>query len=107
MKTDTVKYFFLAMVALLGYQNGMTQKLSLNGHWKVRIDSLDKKEHIVKLPGTLDDAGIGYPHKIEPALNIATLAHLTRKVQYVGKAFYSRTFSVPPKWQSKQIKLLL
>lgn len=107
MKTDTVKYFFLVMAVLLSYHNGMTQKLSLNGHWKVRLDSFDKKEHTVKLPGTLDDAGIGYPNKIEPALNIATLAHLTRKVQYVGKAFYSRTFTVPSRWQSKQIKLLL
>ncbi|WP_276500989.1 sugar-binding domain-containing protein [Terrimonas pollutisoli] len=107
MKTGTLKYFFLAMVALLSYHNGMTQKLSLNGQWKVRLDSFDKKERTVKLPGTLDDAGIGYPNKIEPALNIATLAHLTRKVQYVGKAFYSRTFSVSPKWKSKQIKLLL
>ena len=95
------------MAILLSYHKGTAQQLSLNGQWKVRLDSFDKKEYAIKLPGTLDDAGIGYPNKIEPALNIATLAHLTRKVQYVGKAFYSRTFNVPHQWQSKQIKLLL
>lgn len=95
------------MAALSGYYNGAAQQLLLNGPWKVRLDSFDKKEYPVKLPGTLDDAGIGYPNKIDPALNMATLAHLARKVQYVGKAFYSRTFTAPVNWQSKQIKLVL
>src|SRR5436190_6059910 len=102
-----IKYFFPGIIFLLSYHNGITQKLSLNGLWKVRLDSFDKKEYTVKLPGTLDDAGIGYANKIEPALNIATLAHLARKVQYVGKAYYSKAFTIPSTWQSKQITLIL
>jgi hypothetical protein len=105
--TVAIKYFFSAIIFLLSYHNGISQKLSLNGGWKVRLDSFDKKEYAIQLPGTLDDAGIGYANKIEPALNIATLAHLARKVQYVGKAYYSRTFTVPSSWQSKQIQLIL
>ena len=105
--TLSIKYLFAVIVFLLSYHHGITQKLSLNGLWKVHLDSFDKKEYAIKLPGTLDDAGIGYPNKIEPALNIATLAHLARKVQYVGKAYYSRTFTSPSGWQSKQIKCIL
>lgn len=107
MTMHIVKCFFLVMIIFLDYNPGIAQRLSLNGQWKVRLDSFDKKEYAIKLPGTLDDAGIGYPNKIEPRLDIATLAHLARKVQYAGKAFYSRTFSTPSGWQSKQIKLVL
>lgn len=102
-----IKCFFLGITFLLSYHHGITQKLLLNGLWNVRLDSFDKKQYAIKLPGTLDDAGIGYANNIEPALNIATLAHLARKVQYVGKAYYSRTLPIPAGWQSKQIKLLL
>lgn len=95
------------MTISVSYYNAATQQLLLNGQWKVKLDSFDKKEYAIELPGTLDDAGIGYPNKIEPALNIATLAHLARKVQYVGKAYYTKTFNVPSGWKSKQIKLAL
>ncbi|THU40215.1 glycoside hydrolase family 2 [Niastella caeni] len=107
MNTAIIKYFFIVIGVLLSYHNGIAQEQSLNGHWQVKLDSFDKKEYTITLPGTLDDAGIGYANKIEPTLHIATLAHLARKVQYVGKAYYSKTFSVPPGWQSKQIKLIL
>jgi hypothetical protein len=105
--TVAIRYFLPGILFLLSSHNAISQRQSLNGLWKVRLDSFDKKEYTIKLPGTLDDAGIGYANKIEPALNIATLAHLARKVQYVGKAYYKRKFTIPSTWQSKQIKLVL
>ncbi|WP_315821397.1 sugar-binding domain-containing protein [Paraflavitalea speifideaquila] len=40
-------------------------------------------------------------------MDIAALAHLARKVQFIGKAYYTRRFTVPANWQSKQISLTL
>lgn len=83
------------------------QHISLSGKWEVRLGSSDSKEYLVNLPGTLDDAGIGEPVQIAPSLTIATLDHLQRKVQFVGKAFYTRTFSIPFNWKNKIITLNL
>lgn len=102
-----MKNLFFVLVTCLNFYAGLSQEISLSGKWKVRLDSPDVHEYLVNLPGALDDAGIGSPNTIEPALNIGTLGHLTRKVQYTGKAYYSRSFSVPINWQSKQIKLIL
>lgn len=82
------------------------QELSLNGKWQVRLDSGSKK-YSISLPGTLDDAGIGVPVKKTPKLDLATLVHLTRKVEYVGKAFYTRTFTTPSSWTAKKVELAL
>ena len=101
-----MKNVCFALVACLSFYAGLSQQISLGGKWKVRLDSSDK-EYPVNIPGTLDDAGIGSPDTMKPALNIATMAHLARKVQYIGKAYYSRTFTTPLNWQSKQIKLIL
>jgi Glycosyl hydrolases family 2, sugar binding domain/Glycosyl hydrolases family 2 len=99
-----VKFFFIFLViANVSY----AQELSLNGKWQVSLQTEDSKKYAVKLPGTLDDAGIG--DKVIPGngINFSTMAHLTRKVQYVGKAFYTNTFTVPVGWKEKEIILKL
>jgi Glycosyl hydrolases family 2, sugar binding domain/Glycosyl hydrolases family 2 len=93
---------------LLVFTNVMyAQQLSLNGTWKVKLENNPGKEYAVKLPGTLDDAGVG--DKVIPGsgINFSTMAHLTRKVQYVGKAYYINTFTVPVGWKQKEIILKL
>lgn len=83
------------------------QTISLAGKWQVSLGAPDSKVSAIVLPGTLDDAGIGEPIHMEPALNAATLAHLQRKVQYVGKAFYRRKITIPKSWKKSSIYLNL
>ena len=83
-----------------------SQQLSLNGVWQVTLDSNNKK-YAVSLPGTLDDAGIGHPVVVKPELNTASLTHLTRKVEFTGKAYYTRTFTIPNAFASKKVELEL
>jgi Glycosyl hydrolases family 2, sugar binding domain/Glycosyl hydrolases family 2 len=102
MKLCKLCFFFL-FFATTGY----AQQISLNGTWTVKLENNPGKAYAVKLPGTLDDAGIG--DKVVPGtgMNFSTMAHLTRKVQYVGKAYYSNTFTVPAGWKQKEIVLKL
>lgn len=88
-------------------QDNKTAQLSLNGSWNLRLDSGEQKQYKINLPGTLDDAGIGEMNRQSPKLDMATMAHLTRKRNYVGKAYYTRRFRVPDNWSSKQINLVL
>jgi len=102
-----MKYGFFVLFTCLGFFVSQAQTISLSGNWKVKLDSSDGQEHLIKLPGTLDDAGIGNPVKLTPELNIATLVHLTRKVTYTGKAYYTKTFTTPRSFASKKIELEL
>jgi hypothetical protein len=61
----------------------------------------------INLPGTLDDAGIGTPNTLEPALNNYVLSYLTRKHQYIGKAWYQKEINIPKSWKKKEVNLTL
>ncbi len=63
------------------------QCISLAGDWEARIDSAQPKT--VKLPGTLDMAGVGTPSTLKPAMEKPQLLRLTRKVNYIGPCTYS------------------
>jgi ribosome-binding factor A len=102
-----MKYFLVLSLVICSLGQAAAQKISLAGKWQVSLGSADGKAHSIQLPGTLDDAGIGEPLNITPTLTIATLAHLQRKVQYVGKAYYRRTFQVPVSWKNTRIELKL
>jgi hypothetical protein len=101
-----MKFGLMSLIVISSCCVAHGQQLSLNGVWQVTLDSNNKK-YAVSLPGTLDDAGIGNPVKINPELNIATLAHLSRKVQFTGKAYYTKTFTTPRSFSSKKIELEL
>lgn len=90
-----MKHLVLISICSFLMTGVFAQKFSLEGQWKVQLGSTEGREYSIQLPGTLDDAGIGDTVNIVPGLNIATLAHLTRKVQYTGKAYYSRELFIP------------
>ncbi|MGB7394755.1 MAG: sugar-binding domain-containing protein [Pricia sp.] len=93
-------------------------QISLAGPWQVKLDSLGEGEDVgwqnskfegndIELPGTLDDAGLGTPNTLEPALNNYVLSNLARKYQYIGKAWYQKEVEIPTTWKKKSINLVL
>ncbi|MGM9738343.1 MAG: sugar-binding domain-containing protein [Candidatus Cryptobacteroides sp.] len=106
------KIFLLALAAvLLSCQNEST-RMSLSGEWGVYLDSLNifSADSIdrysfdrIELPGTTDDAGLGFANKLKPALEKPQMLHLTRKHSYVGAAYYTRKVSIPASWSGKNI----
>lgn len=92
--------------------------INLEGQWTVKLDSLavGEKENwastnfegiSIHLPGTLDEAGIGKANTLKPELNNYVLSNLTRKHQFIGKAWYQREVGIPNNWQNKEITLTL
>lgn len=113
---------FNILFGLLLFANPCTaqseNQISLAGQWLVKLDSLNQGENAgwynsafegktIDLPGTLDDAGLGTPNTLEPALNNYVLSNLARKHQYIGKAWYQREVEIPSDWKKKAVKLVL
>lgn len=78
------------------------QSIDLSGPWELCLDSTNVAQidqlnfnQTVSLPGTLDEAGIGKPLDLQPELKREVMLHLYRKHEYVGKAWYKRTITVP------------
>ena len=113
------KYIIIGFVLVLASCTSTnTTELSLAGDWTVFLDSLDvgltngwavdkKDGHQVSLPGTLDDAELGQPNRLKPAMNNYVLSGLTRKHQYIGPAWYQREINIPENWEGKEIELEL
>lgn len=97
--------------------NAQQQTLDLSGQWSYQLDSLavgEKEgwqartfEKSLRLPGTLDDAGVGKANDLTPKLEKATLLQLARKHSYIGAAWYSREVTIPESWKDKIITLTL
>ncbi|HEY8937104.1 MAG TPA: sugar-binding domain-containing protein [Cyclobacteriaceae bacterium] len=116
-----MKTFFLSCCLMLSGSLTYAQELkfSLEGDWRVRLDSLDQGENsgwykdknlpgqIVKLPGTLDESGIGTRSNALPELKRPIVDQLTRKYSYIGAAWYSREIVIPDTWKNKQVQLTL
>ncbi len=90
----------------------MTNIIDLAGTWEFRLDPEDigTREHweigglpdSVFLPGSLDSNGLG-----EPNHNQTDLAGLSRRVKYVGAAWYSREVEIPAGCMGKRMDLVL
>ncbi len=83
----------------------------LGGEWRLALDpakaGAKEKWHeklpgqaTVRLPGTLDEAGIGEPGK-------PSVSTLTRKYEYIGMAWYQRDVDIPDAWRGKTVQLWL
>ncbi len=84
--------------------------LSLAGRWRFAADPGDKGigekwfartlEGSIHLPGTTDEAGVGAPGPERYGV-------LTRRHEYIGPAWYQKTFQVPPEWEGREITVFL
>lgn len=87
---------------------------SLAGRWRFRLDPDNTGQSekwyaatlagdtAVKLPGTMDDAGLG-PRNT----NAPTLAGPYRLHDYAGPAWYQREFELPRAWAGQRLSLFL
>lgn len=105
---------WLAIVAAFvgAARAGETQ--SLAGRWEFRLDAekagLREKwyaaplqgDTTIKLPGTIDDAGLG-PRNTKPP----TLAGPFRLYDYAGPAWYQRDVEIPAGWAGQRVSLFL
>lgn len=98
--------FVLSGVAFAG------ETVSLAGKWRFALDQSRvgateewfKKDlaDSIKLPGTIDDAGLGPKNTVKP-----TLSGPSRVYDYAGPAWYQRDIEIPANWQGKRVTLLL
>jgi len=110
-----ISLFILLAVSLSC--NRPVKEIPLEGQWDLCLDSISDPKTIrpellnfsmtVGLPGTLDEAGIGYPVKADTVLSRKAMLHLQRAVSYVGPAYYRRSISIPAGWRNRQISILL
>lgn len=94
-----------------------SNSLSLEGKWEFAMDSSDtgiaEKWYTrsftdkISLPGTMDAAGYGVPHGLQPSVGKPQILHLTRKNSYTGVAWYSREVAIPSEWMGKRVVLKL
>jgi len=87
---------------------------SLEGQWRFHLDSqragINENwqgapltgDATIRLPGTMDDAGLG-PRNTKPP----TLAGPSRLYDYTGPAWYQRDIEIPATWASQRVSLFL
>lgn len=102
------KYFILFATALLMLSacNSPKDKISIAGTWLVSLDSLQTFQSIT-LPGTTDDAGLGVPNTLEPALTRPQVSRLTRKNSFLGEAFYKKEIHIPESMAGRPLEIKL
>lgn len=110
----------LAVLIFFGLAQNTVAKnvvLQLSGKWSVYLDSsyndLTKSNQRINykgfmhFPGTTDDASIGLPNTLQPALEKPQVLRLTRKNSFIGKAIYSRSFSLPKGVKKRSVLIKL
>jgi len=105
---------WLAMVAAFVGVARARETRSLEGQWRFQLDAqkagIDEKwyaaplggDTTIKLPGTMDDAGLG-PRNTKPP----TLAGPSRLYDYAGPAWYQRDVEIPAAWSGQRVSLFL
>ncbi|WP_319589516.1 sugar-binding domain-containing protein [uncultured Draconibacterium sp.] len=118
MKSISNYLLIVAIAILAACTKPEVTEIDLAGEWTVKLDStnvgmsegwaeqtLDGMP--VQLPGTLDDAGIGKTNTQKPVMDNSVMWGLTRKHQYIGKAWYQKEVTIPANWEGKNIELEL
>mgnify|MGYP003636473781 FL=1 len=117
----SISSIFSILIVLIIFSNcksSKVDKISLAGNWQVKLDSTDLgsqenwasakfEGQNINLPGTLDDTEIGVKSTLEPAMNNYVLSNLTRKYQYIGKAWYQKEIEIPKDWVKENVTLSL
>lgn len=115
---SSVFSILIMLIIFFNCKSSKVDKISLAGNWQVKLDSTDigSQENWasakfegqnINLPGTLDDAEIGVKSTLQPAMNNYVLSNLTRKYQYIGKAWYQKEIEVPNAWVKENLTLSL
>lgn len=104
-------FLVLTLSCSLSAREGHYGTMSLSGLWSVKLDPEDQGETAgwtagiggepIRLPGTLDDAGIGEENQIVPDMSTESLVRLRRKHTYIGAAWYTRNIDIPTSWAGK------
>lgn len=81
--------------------------IDLAGTWRSALDPDDLGRptdwpHAARLPGSLDQAGLGQADPPTP-----TFAHLHREHAYTGAAWYQREVRIPADWAGRRVTLSL
>ncbi len=94
-------------------QSNKGNVMDLSGKWAFKLDPNDqgikenwaksKLSDSIKLPGTTDEAGYG-PMGPETPDRVGVL---TRRHEYLGATWYSRTIDIPNDWNGNNIELYL
>ncbi len=109
MIKKTLNHIFICCVLPLALAGA---EMTLDGDWRVSLEDPQSTESSpvwrnIRLPGTLDDAGIGEPLALAPELSFRVLTRLQRKTTYIGPAWYAREVTIPDSWTGKAIILEL
>lgn len=119
MKQNNYIVIFLILCSVLNSCNEPeVNTIDISGVWSVQLDSTNVgvtenwaanafTGTSINLPNTLDGAEIGTASTLEPALNNYVMSNLTRKHQYIGKAWYQKEVNIPRTWNEKNISLNL
>jgi hypothetical protein len=102
-----MKYLYIIVLSIL-LVNCKSEKvldMPLQGEWHVAMPSTKQAEMpewtnrdfntAMQLPGSTDMAGLGNPDTLSLAIKKPQILYLTRKFEYVGPAYYTRTIKVP------------
>lgn len=107
-------WWFLALLIGASIGARAVDTAGLSGEWKFRRDDENagaREEWFraplagdtkIRLPGTMDDAGLGIPNPEKPSL-----AGLWRPRVYEGAAWYQREIEIPASWRDKRVTLFL
>ncbi len=87
------------------------ETVDLNGRWAFALDPNDVGiaegwqtgllDASIRVPGSIEEQGFGDPPTIHP------LGGWSKRHNYEGAAWYSRTINIPPEWAEKTIQLHL
>lgn len=108
--------FLIICFVLSSCKTPEINSIDISGTWTVQLDSTNVgvannwantpfSGMPITLPNTLDAAKIGTASTLEPALNNYVMSNLTRKHQYIGKAWYQKEIDIPITWKDKNINL--
>ena len=109
---ETIRLLILSLLVLTHFLPAAGQvSISLHGEWAFRLDPdntglkeqwyADQLPDRVKLPGSLDEQGIGVFY------SEVNLGRLTPQTRYVGMAWYQKEVNIPEYWNGKAITLFL
>lgn len=103
-----MKRFLTAITAMALMLASCTSnnRIDISGEWQVSLDSL-RTFQTMQLPGTTDQAGLGVPNQLEPAITGEQIQRLTRRNSFIGAAFYKRSIEIPASMAGKPLEIRL